>query len=264
MTLSHDFKTMDSLSIEKIQRGLTAGSEELFQLIHDPDLEYVQILLKNHHITEAHLLTLLKRHNLSEELITAIYKRNKNILSHKLVVALVKNRAISGILARQLLPQLYLFELVDLISLPGSTPDQKLAAERVILQRLPTTPLGNKITLARRGSATIVAALVKEGHPQILEACLNNSHLKESAIYQFLQGTTATAETISMIARHNRWKQRSNLQLAILKNHKTPDIWLTLWLPRLEFHTVKILHHLHKNSPKKKQLIAAEIARRNR
>lgn len=253
---------MDSSSIKKIQYGLTAGPDELFQLIRDPDLEYVQILLKNHQIGEDHLLALLKRSDLSEELISAIFKRNKGNLNHKLIIALVKNRATSGTLTRHLLPQLYLFELVDLITLPGSSPDHKLAAERVILQRLPTTPLGNKMTLARRGPATIVAALLKEGQPQIVEICLGNSHLRESSLYQFLQGSTASAETISMIARHNRWKQRPNLQLVILKNPKTPDIWFTLWLPRLKLHTVKNLHYHHKSSPAKRRLISAEIDKR--
>ena len=254
---------MDSSSIKKIQYGLTAGSDELFQLIRDPDLEYVQVLLKNHQIGEDHFLALLKRRDLSEILISAIYKRNKGNLSHKLIIALVKHRTTSGTLVRHLLPQLYLFELVDLITLPGAPPDHKLAAERIILQRLPTTPLGNKMTLARRGSATIVAVLLKEGQPQIVDICLENSHLKESTLYQFLQGATASAETISMIARHNRWKQRHNLQLAILKNPKTPDIWFTLWLPRLKFHNLKNLLYQHKNSPAKKRLITIEISKRN-
>ena len=254
---------MDSSTVKKIQHGLTAGPDELYQLIRDPNLEYLQVLLKNHRITEEHLLTLLKRRDLSEELITAIYKRNKNTLSHKLIIALAKNRAIPGTLARHLLPQLYLFELLDLISFPGATADQKLAAERIILKRLPTTPLGNKMTLARRGSVPIITALLKEGHPQIFDICLNSNQLRESAIYQFLQGATATAETISMIARHNRWKQRPNLQLAILKNPRTPDIWFTLWLPRLKLHNLKTLHYLHNNSPTKKGLIAVEIGKRN-
>ena len=251
-------KSIDQTFLDKLQHGLMATSDELYQLILCPDLDYVQTLLKNRQLNEEHLLTLLKRRDLTESLILAIHKRHKNS-THKLLVALCKNRATPSSLLRRLLPHLYLFELVDLLTLPGFPPDHKVAAERETLRRLPTVPLGSKITLARRSSSQIVAALMKDGNPQLVEICLNNKHLTESAIYQFLQGSTASAETISMIARHTRWNQRKNLQLSILKNSKTPDIWFTLWLPKLPLHTLKTLLFQHKNSLGKKRLISSAI-----
>jgi len=239
--------------VKKLQQGLNAGGDELFQLILDPDSSFLQTLLKNPQLNEDHLLVLLKRRDLSEELINSIYRKNKQSLSHRIILALVKNPTTSGVLIRNLLPQLRFFELVDLINLPGATPDQKLAAERTLLQRLPTTPLGNKITLARRGTANIIGELLKEGQPQLFEVCLSNPHLKEAAIYQFLRGATANAETISMIARHNRWHQRPNLRLAILKNPKTPEIWLTLWLPKLHMHVLKQLMASYRANTKRKK-----------
>jgi hypothetical protein len=248
--------------VKKLQTGLTASGEELFQLILDPESDFLQTLLKNPQLNEEHLLILLKRRDLSEELINSIYKKYKQSLSHRSILALVKNPATSGTLVRNLLPQLRLFELLDLCFLPGVTPDQKLAAERAILQRLPTTPLGNKITLARRGTTNIVAELMKEGHPQLFEACLGSSRLREVAIYQFLRGATASAETISMIARHNRWNQRPNLRLAILKNSKTPEIWFTLWLPKIHTHVLKQLLGSYRSNPTRKHLLEVELKKR--
>ncbi|MCF6265481.1 MAG: hypothetical protein L3J57_02915 [Desulfuromusa sp.] len=248
--------------VKKLQHGLTAGGDELFQLILDPDSGFLQTLLKNPHLNEDHLLVLLKRRDLSEELINSIYRKNKQSLSHRIILALVKNPTTSGTLIRNLLPQLRLFELVDLINFPGATPDQKLAAERTLLQRLPTTPLGNKITLARRGTANIIGELLKEGQPQLFEVCLNNPQLKEAAIYQFLRGATASAETISMVARHNRWHQRPNLRLAILKNPKTPEIWFTLWLPKIHLHVLKQLAVSCRSNPAQKHLFEVELKNR--
>lgn len=250
-------------AIEKFRDSSRAGHDELFHLILDPDLEFITLLLNHSGLDEAHLTALLKRRDLTEELINLIHKRYKqSALSHRLILALVKNPATSGTLVRNLLPHLRLFELVDLCKLPGASPDQKLAAERAVIQRLPTTPLGNKITLARRGTATIVSELVKEGHAQVFEACLNNPHLKEASLFQFLRGAAASAETISQIARHSRWKERPNLKTAILKNRKTPDIWLTLWLPRLNLPSLNQLLNQHKANPAKKRLIEAEIKER--
>jgi hypothetical protein len=248
--------------MKKYQAGLTAGTEEIYQLILDPDCNFLKTLLRNPHINEDHILALLKRRDLSEELISSIFNKNKQSLSHRMILALVRNPATSGTLMRNLLPQLRLFELLDLCLLPGATPDQKLAAERVIQQRLPTTPLGNKMTLARRGTTNIVAELIKEGQPQLFEVCLGSSRLREAAIYQFLRGATATAETISMIARHNRWNQRPNLRLAILKNSKTPDIWFTLWLPKLHTHVLKQLLGSYRSNSSKKKLLEMELKKR--
>lgn len=252
----------DRTSVKKLQRALTAEGEELFQLILDPDCDFLNTLLKNPQVNEDHLLALLKRRDLTAELINSIYKRNQKTLSHRTILAIVKNPSTAGTLVRNLLPQLRLFELVDLCYSPGVTPDQKLAAERAIIQRLPTAPLGNKITLARRGTTNVVAELMKEGQPQLFEACLGSSRLREAAIYQFLRGATASAETLSMVARHKRWNQRPNLRLAILKNTKTPEIWFTLWLPKLHTHILKQLLGSYRANPKRRRLLESELKKR--
>jgi hypothetical protein len=252
----------DREQTEKLLQALTAGHEALFQIILEPRLEIVTAALKNPHMGEDHLLALLKRQDLSEELIDKIYQRQQKSLSHKLSLALAKNRATPDLIVRTLLPRLYLFELVDICFLPGVSADKRINAERNILQRLPTTPLGNKLTLARRGTASIVAELLKEGHPTLTEACLSSPYLKEAALYQFLTGPRATAETISLIARHNRWQHRPNLRQAILRNAKTPDIWFTLWLPKLSLPLLKQLLAGQKLKPKQKQLVSRELQRR--
>lgn len=246
----------------KLIHALTGNAESLFQSILDPDLEVISAALKNPALSEDHLLALLKRRDLSEDIPNKIYQRNKKKLSHRLMLAIVKNRATSDIIFRTLLPQLHLFELVDVCFLPGSTADRKLSAERNILQRLPTTPLGSKISLSRRASANVVTELLKEGNPLLTETCLSSPRLKEAAIYQLLTGSRATAEIISMIARHSRWNQRPNLRMAILRNNHTPEIWFTLWLPKLSLPILKQLAAGHKLTPPKKRLVTNELKRR--
>lgn len=254
----------DRKHLIKQHKGLTADTTELFRQIQDPDPVFLEVLLKNPQLSEEHLLVLLKRRDLTSELVDRIYRAFQQSLSHRLLLVLVRNPAISGGLARTLLPRLRLFELVDICLLPGVTPDQKLAAERLILQRLPPLPLGQKITLARRGTPDIVGALVKEGQPRVLEVCLNNPHLREAAIHQFLRGGSATPETISLIARHSRWKERPDLKRAILRHPRTPEIWFTLWLPRMSQPLLKQLLSSMHSQPHKQRLITRELQRRNR
>ena len=242
--------------------ALTAGPEDLYHSVDDPSMEVVSALLKNPALNDNHLLALLKRRDLSEDMFKAISRMDKVTGSHELAVALVHNPKLPGVLMSSLLPRLYLFELADLCYLPGVTPDQKVAAERAIIQRLPTTPLGNKMTLAHRGTEAIAEALIREGDSRLMEACLSSPHLKESAVFKFLSGANVTAETISMVARHPRWKGRVNLQLAILKNQKTPAVWFTLFLPHLSLTDVKALLLSQRLTPAQKKLVEDDLKRR--
>ncbi len=247
---------------KRLYKALTATGDELFQVLVDPDMQVLRSLLKNPCLNEEHLLTLLKRRDLSEDFLKAVYQLDISRHSHRLQVALVKNPGTPGPIALALLPYLHLFELVDLCMVPGVTPDQKFAAERAILHRLPTTELGNKMTLARRATATVVGAILKEGDTPLVEICLSSPRLREVAILQFINSANASAETISMIARHPKWKLRPNLRLAILKNRRTPAIWFTLFLPQLRTPDVRNLLVSRRLAPAQKQLVQDELKKR--
>lgn len=254
--------SLDLSLAKRLHKALTGSREELFQSLLDPAREVLQAGLKNPLLGADHLLALLKRRDLPEDLLKAIFRLELTEGSHQLKLALAKNPGTPGPVVQAVLPQLYLFELVALCYLPGVTPDQRLAAERIILQRLPVLPLGEKLTLARRGTPAVVGELLKEGIPQVLEPCLASPRLKEVAIFQFLNSAKASADTISIIARHPRWKDRPNLRLAILRNPKTPSIWFSLHLGKLSKAELRgLLQSKRLNSEQIRQ-VETELRRR--
>ena len=253
---------IDAELIKRLYRALTAPGQELFQVLLAPDMLVLRSALKNQNLSEDHLLILLKRRDLSEDLLKAIYQLEICQKSHRLQVALLKNPGTPGPVALALLPRLRLFELADLCLAPGITPDQKFAAERAILQRLPTTELGNKMTLAKRATATVAGEILKGGESRLVEICLNSPRLREVSILQFINGAHSSAETISIIARHPKWKLRPNLKLAILKNRKTPPIWFTLFLPQLRTPEVRNLLLSRNLNPAQKNLVNNELKKR--
>jgi hypothetical protein len=258
-------KTNPELDLDlgkKLHKALTATSEELFQILLDPDMQVVRTSLKNPNLHEDHFLALLKRRDLTEDFLKAVYQRDIVKSSHKLKIALVRNPNTPGPVVLALLPFLHLFELVDLCLVPGVTPDQKFAAERAILQRLPTTELGNKMTLARRATTTVVGEILKDGDSRLVEICLSSPRLREVAILQFINGAKSSPETISMIARHPKWKLRPNLRIAILKNRRTPTIWFTLFLPQLRAPEVRNLLISKRLNPAQKKLVQDELKKR--
>jgi len=253
---------LDPSLSRRLYRALTAGKDELYRIIEDTSMEVLETALKNPVFDENLLLALLKRRDLSEDLFKAVYRLPMVVENRQLKVAVVRNPCAPAHVTMALLPHLQLFELVDICHLPGVTPDQKLAAERAIVQRLPLTPLGNKITLARRSTSAVVEALVREGDPRSMDACLDNPHLKEAAIFAYLNGPNATPDGISMVARHPRWKNRLNLQLAILKNPKSPEVWFTLFLPHLSVNDIRGVLASKKISHAQKKLVQGEMKRR--
>jgi len=232
---------VDLAKAARLRLALEAGAEQLFALLQDPDPDLIRSALKNPHLGEEHLLALLKRRNLPEQLIRTMQRLAPVAGSRRLKIALAGHPNTPGSILSALLPQLFLFELVTVMQLPGVTPDQKLAAERAILKRLPETELGNKIALARRGSPALLEALLKEGEPRLIDAVLANPRLKESGVLSFLRSPAATAETISAVGRHPLWSSRPNLRVAMLRNRKTPPVWFTLFLPTLGSSELKNL-----------------------
>lgn len=231
--VTHQQTALNTALALRLHQVLTAGSEALFEAVRDPSADVLLAALKNPALTADHLLTLLKRPDLSEQVIMAVTRTAVYEEHHGVQVSLFRHPATPNHLALPLVSRLHLFELVDSILIPAVPPDHRIAAERAVIQRLPSVPLGSRITLARRATAAVVEALLSEGDARLMDACLGNPRLSEGGIARLLHGSRATAEIISTIARHDRWKARPNIRRAILRNPRTPLVWFSLWLPAL-------------------------------
>lgn len=234
--------------------AVTADKDRLFAVIQTNHEEVLLAVLRNPNLDQQHLLTLLKRRGLGP-VITAIYAQKRLMESSAVKCVLVAHPDTPPHIAQTVLPLLYIFDLLKLCLIPGVSADIHLAAERKIVQQLPTQPLGNKLTLARRGTSAIVEALLREGVQNVVEICLDNPHLKEGSLHQFLASAHATAENVSLVARNSRWKSRPNIRLAILKNPRTPLTWFTTFLPGLPSSTIRDLLASPRLSLAQKELV---------
>lgn len=251
--------SIDLATAKLMQTALTASGETLLALLQDTPEEVLAAALKNPSLSENHLLVILQRKHLSEELLKQVVRSGAGDQSHRVAYAIACHPATPAHQLSLILPRLFLFELLNICLLPHTVPDQKLAAERVIIQRLPTTPLGNRMTLARRATPPILEALLREGDSRLMEICLTNPQLKEGAVYQFLRSGTASAEVISQVARHPRWHNRPNIREAVLTNPRTPLVWFNLWLPAMKPAEIRKLLNSNRLSPLQKKLVEARL-----
>jgi hypothetical protein len=239
---------------EALLEALTADKDRLFAVIQSSSEEVLLAALRNPNLDPKQLLTFFKRRGVGA-ILTAIYANKRLMESYPVKFALVAHPDTPPHIALTVLPLLYIFDLLKLCHIPGVSADIHLAAERKIVQQLPTQPLGNKLTMARRGTAAIVDALLREGVHNVVEICLDNPHLKEGSLHQFLTSSHATAENVSLVARSSRWKNRPNIRLAILKNPRTPLIWFTTFLPGLPATTRLDLLASPRLTPAQKELV---------
>lgn len=245
---------------DDVRAALAADADGLYSVIRSNREEVLLAALRNPCLDQQHVLALLKR-RLSNDVITAISAGKKLAEAGPVKLALAAHPDTPHHIAQSLLSRFLIFELLALCCVPRVSPDIRMAAERKIIQQLPPQPLGNKLTMARRGTAAIVDALLREGVPRVVEACLDNPHLKEGSLYGFLSSSSASAESVALVARSSRWKGRPNIRLAILKNPHTPLSCFTALLAEVSVTVLRDLLVFPRLSRAQKELVRRAAGR---
>ncbi|MGA7626276.1 MAG: hypothetical protein WB630_16070 [Candidatus Acidiferrales bacterium] len=209
-------------SSERILRAQSASTMELNSLIHESDEEILVALLENPNIAEPHIVQMLERLDLSVQILTAIAEKAKWNTSEVVRVGLARHPKTPRRLALAILRQLYVFDLVRLSLLPSAPAEIRRIAEEVLITRAPHLPAGEKLTLARRGPARVVGALLAEGHPQAVKLALANAFLTESQILKVLANPSVPERVVTAIAQHPRWSVQHNIRLALTRNAYAP------------------------------------------
>src|SRR5207247_2512847 len=144
---------MPDLKNKDRERALIAAGEELAGLVHHPSAEVLLALLENPALDETQVCLLLERKDLPGEILEEIARRKALLKSYRVKRALAFHPRTPRLVSLRLLRDLYLMDLVQVAILPGVSAELKRNAEEQLIARLPQLPLGQKITLARRGAA---------------------------------------------------------------------------------------------------------------
>jgi hypothetical protein len=215
------------------ERARVATGEELASLIHDPSPEVLLALLDNPSFDEELLTLLLQRKDLSAELLEDIGSRRHFLKNYKIKRALALHPHAPRLITLRLLRDLYLMDLVQMTLTPGVPMELRLNAEDQIVARLPQLPLGQKITLARRGPARVAGALLAEGHAQILGVVLDNPHLTEAQVLKALSREKLAPAIVRAVSQHSKWSHAYNIRLALVRNPSSTLSTVLSYLPEL-------------------------------
>lgn len=215
------------------ERAQLAPVEELTALLYHSSTEVLLALLDNPALDETRLCLLLERKDLSAEVLEEIGRRKPLIKNYRVKRALAFHPRTPRLIGLRILRELYLMDLVQLTLSPATPAELKRNGEDHLTARLPQLPLGQKITLARRGPGRIAGALLAEGHPQILAVVLDNAYLTEGQVLKVLSRTKLPPGVLPAISRHRKWSCAYNVRLALVRHPEATLSMVLTYLPQL-------------------------------
>jgi hypothetical protein len=241
----------------------SAEGDQLTAILHDADQAVIRAALENPNLHESHVCLLLERLDLPVPLLEAIGSNPQWLRSEAVRVRLARHPHTPQRIAVPLVRQIFLFDLVALSMLPSVPSEVRRLAQESILTRIPQLPLGQKLTLARRGPARVAAALLLEGHPQASAYALQNPYLTESQILRVLASPAVPERVVTAIAQDSKWSTQKNIRFAIVRVALTPSSPIENFFAEFSVVELADLVSLEEVAAPVRNAIRLEIAKRN-
>ncbi|HEY6466051.1 MAG TPA: hypothetical protein VIY69_08675 [Candidatus Acidoferrales bacterium] len=248
----------------RVEYARSASADDINSLLYEADEEILFALLENPQFQEKHAELMASRVDVSSAVLSALAEAGKAkwMSSESLRVRLAQHPHSPKRIAMAAVRQLFLFDLVRLNLLPSAPPDIRRLAEETILGRVPHLPVGEKLTLARRGPARVAAAILAEGHPQAVKLALANRLLTESKVLKTLAKNGVNERVVVAIARHPKWSRLYNVRLALLRSTGAPLDCVQAFVGEVTLRDLTEIGKLHEISAEMRKLISLELERR--
>jgi hypothetical protein len=140
----------------------------------------------------------------------------------RLLGGVVLNPRAPAPLALRLLPSLYWHDLAEAAANPRLLGPVRVRAEAVLADRIPDLKLGERITLGRLATPFVLARLLADEDPRVVQACLQNPRLREDDLAAALRRELAAPALLAEAAASSRWKDNYRVRLEIVLQPRTP------------------------------------------
>lgn len=250
----------------RVEYARAAPPEEINSLVYEADERILFALLENPKFQEKHAELLAARADVSQPVLSALAEAEKGkwMGCESVRLRLAQHPHSPRRVAMAAVRQLFLFDLVRLCFLPAAPPDVRRLAEQSILARLPHLPIGEKLTLARRGPPRVAAAILAEGHPQAVKLALANGYLTESQVLKTLAKDGLKDAVVATIAAHPKWSPLYNVRVALVRNPSMVTESVQPLVRDLTLRDLTDLANLPEISRDVRGVIARELERRKR
>jgi hypothetical protein len=237
---------MPEESIFERQARLPSGDSEP----HPSPMDFVRAA-NDPNLTEDLALALLKRMDLKPEVFEGLAQNVNAMKSRKVKIALASHPQAPRHVSIPLARQFYTFDLMKVGLSPSVPADIKASIDNMLISRLKTLTLGERITLARRATGRVAAALlldVERGEGKtglgkvnrkadvgnkdvgkkkdaaspnlehrVMQTALENPRLTEALVISSVLHPQAGPALVDAVARHEKWPRRREIQAALLR-----------------------------------------------
>ncbi|HYA88334.1 MAG TPA: hypothetical protein VEI57_14865 [Nitrospirota bacterium] len=213
---------MDAREDERLMLAASGDEEVLAGLVHDPSPRVIRALLDNGKLREEDVLIIANRKNMTPDVLDAIAKNGKWSESYPIRLALAKNPKTPLSVSLSIVRYLRLFDIAEMTRNHNIPLVFRHKVEAIVIERIPTMPLGYKKSLAKMAVGNVLLKLLQDADAEVVALCLNNPRLQENHLFKVINRDDTYSETIRLIAMHQNWSGRSLIRYSLVRNEHTP------------------------------------------
>ncbi len=215
-------KNMDATEEERSMLAASVDEEGLARFVHDPSPRVIRALLDNIKLREEDVLIIANRKNMTPDVLDAIAKSRRWSEIYSIRLALAKNPKTPLSVSLSIVRYLRLFDIAEMTRSPHIPPVFRHKVEAIVIERIPTMPLGYKKSLAKMAVENVLLNLLQDADVEVVALCLNNPRLQENHLFKIINRRDTHSETIRLIAVHRVWSSRSLVRYSLVRNEHTP------------------------------------------
>jgi hypothetical protein len=204
------------------ERGRRDDLQQLRTHLPEAPGDYLEGALDNAALGPEELVLVLRHPASTAAILTRIARNRAWMRPREMKVAFVGHPRAPWVLARRFFPHLYWRDLANVAANLRISPVLRREAERLLRTRLPELSVGEKVSLARRGSRGVLEMLCTEPEPQVLRALAGNPRATEADLGRILARSDLHPEFLGWLATQSSWGQRRAVRLALVRHPATP------------------------------------------
>jgi hypothetical protein len=245
-----------------IQLASSGSEEDLRILAYHPSDNVLSTLITNKGLTADIALIIANRKNISPEILESLSHNIRWKSSYSITLALCKNPKTPQRISLSLIKALKIFDKADLTRNQFIPISVKMKAEAAIIEKIPSLPLGIKITLAKRASSGVLMKLIGDGKKEVVAACLDSPQMTESEIYKIISKKTVSPRVIRQIADHPKWSCSYQIQQSLILNIHTPLPRVLSFLKNIKSSDLRDLYKAPETPASTRPFIYSELLER--
>ena len=158
---------------------------------------------------------------LTPEIISELAATKRLISTYEVRSGLARHHRTPKVTAQGLLPGLYWRDLAEISREIRVHPLVRRSADAYLIKRLPRLAVGERIAVARMAGRAVLAQLLQDPNPRVVQAMLDNPRLLAETLLPMVASEETLPRQLQLVAENERWSRRYDVRAALSLNPRT-------------------------------------------